>query len=251
MFIPLSVRKYWKYSSKIRQFVHFRQNFVSYQIKEYFETLLTTMFSALIARATIISYDNLYTLHFITEWPKEERNRFVYHFLPWKLGTGISKTIRTFLRVTKLKFTVQASALPITHFFAYYYILEYRLIGLNAILNTTVLLSIKIHIFINIIPAAQDTPRYSIRVPMANSSSAPFPATRLSPMAPTTSMSPGRSLWTFVGRVILLPNPGDVMFLHGNGIDPGNVGCLLMPVGVGFMTISSLTAGVCEIKQKH
>lgn len=96
------------------------------------------------------------------------------------------------------------------------------------------------------IPAAQDTPRYSISVPIANSSRAPLPATRLSPMAPTTSMSPGRSLWTLVGLTALLPSPGDVMFLHGNGIDPGNDGCLLMPVGPGVMTMSSLTAGVCE-----
>jgi hypothetical protein len=34
------------------------------------------------------------------------------------------------------------------------------------------------------------------------------------------------------------------MFLHGNGIDPGNDGCLLIPVGPGVMTMSSLTAGV-------
>lgn len=96
------------------------------------------------------------------------------------------------------------------------------------------------------LPAAQDTPRYSINVPMANSSRAPLPATRLSPMAPTTSMSPGRSLWTFVGLVRLLPRPAEVMFLHGNGIDPGNDGCLRIPVGPGVMAISSRTAGVCS-----
>lgn len=96
------------------------------------------------------------------------------------------------------------------------------------------------------LPAAQDTPRYSINVPMANSSRAPLPATRLSPMAPTTSMSPGRSLCTFVGRVTLLPRPVEVMFLHGKGIDPGNDGCLRIPVGPGVMAISSRTAGVCD-----
>lgn len=101
------------------------------------------------------------------------------------------------------------------------------------------------------VPAAQDTPRYSINVPMAYSSSAPFPATRLSPMAPTTSMSPGRSLCTLVGRTVLLPSPGDVMFLHGNGIDPENDGCLLIPVGPGVMTMSSLTAGACAINGNY
>jgi len=40
------------------------------------------------------------------------------------------------------------------------------------------------------------------------------------------------------------------MFLHGNGIDPGNDGCLLIPVGPGVMTMSSLTAGVCKSKRK-
>lgn len=48
-------------------------------------------------------------------------------------------------------------------------------------------------------PPHQLTPLASMKVPSAYSSMAPLPATRESPRAPITSMSPGRKRWTLSG----------------------------------------------------
>lgn len=48
-------------------------------------------------------------------------------------------------------------------------------------------------------PAHQLTPRASMKVPTANSSIAPLPATKESPRPPITSMSPGLNRWTLFG----------------------------------------------------
>lgn len=49
-------------------------------------------------------------------------------------------------------------------------------------------------------PAHQLTPRASMNVPIAKSSKAPLPATNESPIPAITSMSPGLSLCTLLGR---------------------------------------------------
>lgn len=73
-------------------------------------------------------------------------------------------------------------------------------------------------------------------VPSAHSSIAPFPATRESPMAPITSISPGLSLCTLVGLTVDLPIPGVVLFAHGNGTVIG-IGCcfLVLSCVVGYL----------------
>ncbi|CAG9864128.1 unnamed protein product [Phyllotreta striolata] len=78
------------------------------------------------------------------------------------------------------------------------------------------------------LPAHQDTPRCSMMVPMAYSSIAPLPATRESPMAATTSMSPGLSRWTLDGAVEDRPTPGLVALAQGNGTFGEKIGWRLM-----------------------
>lgn len=75
-----------------------------------------------------------------------------------------------------------------------------------------------------ILPIHQDIPLFSIIVPKAQSSMAPFPATNESPMAAITSISPGLSLCTLVGFTIDLPTPNLVLFAQGKGISLGK-GC--------------------------
>lgn len=88
------------------------------------------------------------------------------------------------------------------------------------------------------LPAHHDIPRYSIIVPNAHSSMAPFPAINESPIAPMTSMSPGLNLWTLVGFVDDLPK--DVKFLQGNAIVFGKMDCFRTPDGAsGYLIMKS------------
>lgn len=70
-------------------------------------------------------------------------------------------------------------------------------------------------------PPDHDIPLFSIANSTNPAAAVPVPAVRLSPIAPTTSMSPGRRRWTLVGRVADRA-PGDSgPVSQGNGESSG------------------------------
>lgn len=70
-------------------------------------------------------------------------------------------------------------------------------------------------------PMAKDRPLFSISPCSRFTEAAPFAAVMLSPIAPTTLISPGRSLCTLFGRVGngSPGDPGEVP--QGNGVSSG------------------------------
>jgi hypothetical protein len=71
------------------------------------------------------------------------------------------------------------------------------------------------------IPVKEANPRFSINDMIGIMAVAPIPADKLSPIAATTSMSPGISLCTLVGRFKDLKDRGE-----GHGKGPVNLNCV-------------------------